>query len=90
MEIALDSFLKIKRTLNRMSNTYEKDIRDLQKKLNKLQQFSSETSSLFSNSLSNMKLAMQGVLVLNNTVVNSDGTYSLPEGTDKSWFTKIP
>ena len=85
----LDSLLNVQRTLSRMSNTYEKDIRDLEKKLDKLQQFSSETSSLFSNSLSNMKLAMQGVTILNNTTVNSDGTYQLPQGVDSSWFNSL-
>lgn len=36
-----------------------------------------------------MKLAMQGVLILNNTDVNSDGSYQLPTGIDKSWFTEL-
>lgn len=82
----LDSLLNVQHTLNRLSNTYEQDIIELQKKLEKLQQFSSDTSSLFNDSLSNLKLAMQGVMVLNNTIINSDGSYQLPEGTDKSWF----
>lgn len=85
----LDTLLHVQANLNRMSNEFETDIQELQKKVEKLHQFSSETNGLFNNSLNEMKIAMQGVLVLNNTTVNSDGTYSLPEGTDKSWFTRI-
>ncbi|MEI5993267.1 hypothetical protein [Candidatus Enterococcus mansonii] len=72
-----------------MSNTFEEDIRELQKKLEKLHQFSSQTNSLFASSLNDMKIAMQGVMVLNNTVVNSDGTYQLPAGVDSSWFNQL-
>lgn len=32
---------------------------------------------------------MQSVTVLNNTIVNSDGTYQLPEGVDISWFNSL-
>ncbi|PZL73782.1 hypothetical protein CI088_07970 [Enterococcus plantarum] len=85
----LDALLDVQNNLNRMSNTFEDDIRELQKKLEKLHQFSSQTNSLFSNSLNDMKIAMQGVMVLNNTIVNSDGTYQLPSGFDSSWFTSV-
>ena len=34
-----------------------------------------------------LKLAMQGVLVLKNTRVRIDGSYLLPEGINKKWFT---
>ncbi|MBP2097995.1 HNH endonuclease [Enterococcus rivorum] len=83
----LDTLLNAQAMLNRMSNDLDNDIREIEKKLEKLHNFSSRTNGLFSNSLNEMKLAMQGVLVLNNTVVNSDGTYTLPTGVDKSWFT---
>lgn len=85
----LDALLDVQNNLKRMSNTIEDDIRELEKKLEKLHQFSSQTNSLFANSLNDMKLAMQGVLVLNNTTVNSDGSYSLPAGIDKSWFENL-
>ncbi|MDT1939894.1 T7SS effector LXG polymorphic toxin [Carnobacterium divergens] len=75
--------------LNRMANSMQDDIDKLQKKIKKLHDFSNQTNGLFSNSLNEMKIAMQGVLVLSGTTVNSDGSYSLPSGTDKSWFTKI-
>ncbi|MEI5993269.1 T7SS effector LXG polymorphic toxin [Candidatus Enterococcus mansonii] len=85
----LDGLLDVQNKLNRMSNTFEEDIRELQKKLEKLHQFFSQTNSLFASSLNDMKIAMQGVMVLNNTVVNSDGTYQLPAGVDSSWFNQL-
>ncbi|WP_413536867.1 T7SS effector LXG polymorphic toxin [Carnobacterium divergens] len=75
--------------LNRMANSMQDDIDKLQKKIKKLHDFSNQTNGLFSNSLNEMKIAMQGVLVLSGTTVNSDGSYSLPSGTDKSWFSKM-
>ncbi|MDT2011674.1 T7SS effector LXG polymorphic toxin [Carnobacterium divergens] len=75
--------------LNRMANSMQDDIDKVQKKIKKLHDFSSQTNGLFSNSLNEMKIAMQGVLVLSGTVVNSDGSYSLPSGTDKSWFNSL-
>ncbi|WP_430598107.1 EndoU domain-containing protein [Enterococcus sp. AZ177] len=85
----LDALLDVQNKLNRISNTFEEDIRELQKKVEKLHQFSSQTNSLFATSLNDMKIAMQGVMILNNTVVNRDGTYQLPKGTDKSWFNQL-
>lgn len=85
----LDSLFNFERNLNRMSGSLQQDIDELQKKIQKLHDFSSGTNGLFSTSLGDMKLAMQCILVLNNTTINSNGTYSLPAGTDKSWFTNL-
>ncbi|PZL73006.1 hypothetical protein CI088_09635 [Enterococcus plantarum] len=85
----LDALLNVQSNLARMSNDFEDDIRELEKKLEKLHTFSSQTNGLFSNSLNDMKVAMQNCLILENTVVNSDGSYSLPEGVDKSWFNQL-
>ncbi|MGY3747554.1 T7SS effector LXG polymorphic toxin [Vagococcus salmoninarum] len=75
------------REMTRFADSLSEEIRKLEKTLQALQTFSSSTSSLFSQSLNDLKLAMQSVLVLSNTIVKSDGTYVLPVGTDKSWFT---
>ena len=48
-----------------------------------------KTKHLFTSSLKELELAMQAVMVLNNTTVNSDGTYVLPKGFDRSWFEQI-
>lgn len=84
---ASDSLLDFQKNLGRMSSSLQDDIDKLNKKIEKLHEFSSKTSGLFNDSLNDMKLAMQGVMVLNKTIVNSDGTYAFPVGVDKSWFT---
>ncbi|EFR96626.1 Bacillus transposase protein [Listeria ivanovii subsp. londoniensis] len=83
----LDSLLDFQKKLDQMSDSIQDDIEQLQLKLDKLHTFSSQTNGLFSDSLNDLNIAMQGVLVLDNTIINSDGSYTLPTGTDKSWFT---
>lgn len=85
----LDSLLNLQRNLIHMSGSIQNDIEKLQKKIEKLHNFSSQTNGLFSNSLDDMKIAMQSVTVLNKTFVNSDGSYVLPAGVDKSWFNSL-
>lgn len=55
--------LTVQATLTSVSNDFDTDIRDLEKKLEKLRQFSSQTSKLFNDSLSNLKIAMQSVTI---------------------------
>ena len=76
------------RNLMRMSDSLQEDIYKLQRKQQKLNAFNSQTSGLFNNSLLELKLAMQSVLVLNQTTVKGDGSYTLPKGVDGSWFEK--
>ncbi|MBO0461701.1 hypothetical protein JZO83_08045 [Enterococcus sp. DIV1298c] len=76
------------RNLMRMSDSLQEDIYKLQRKQQKLNAFNSQTSGLFNNSLLELKLAMQSVLVLNQTTVKADGSYTLPKGVDGSWFEK--
>ncbi|MBC1622828.1 hypothetical protein HB925_10245 [Listeria welshimeri] len=75
--------------LNQMSDHLQQDIYELQKKLELLYEFDAQTKSLFKKSLVEMNIAMQGIVVLNNATINSDGTYQLPVGVDKSWFTEL-
>ncbi|MEE9725342.1 T7SS effector LXG polymorphic toxin [Listeria seeligeri] len=77
------------RELDQMSDNLQQDIDELQKKIENLREFDAQTKGLFTSSLDEIKLAMQGVLVLNSTTVNADGTYQLPVGLDKSWFTEL-
>jgi len=83
----IETLLNVQRDLDRMSESFQQDIDQIQNKLKKLHNFNSQTSGLFSHSLDELKLAMQGVLVLKNTRVRTDGSYLLPEGTNKKWFT---
>ncbi|PQC29908.1 T7SS effector LXG polymorphic toxin [Enterococcus mundtii] len=85
----IETLLNVQRDLNRMSESFQQDIDQIQNKLKKLHDFNSQTSGLFSHSLDELKLAMQGVLVLKNTKVRTDGSYLLPEGTNKKWFIDI-
>lgn len=85
----LDVLLDFQRNLNYMAESVQDDIEQLHKKLDKLHTFAFQTDGLFNNSLNDLKLAMQGVLVLNETTVNPDGSYTLPAGVDKSWFTTL-
>lgn len=73
----------------RRAESYQRDIVRIQKKLNQLKEFDAKTKHLFTSSLKELELAMQAVMVLNNTTVNSDGTYVLPKGFDRSWFEQI-
>ncbi|WP_301358596.1 hypothetical protein [Enterococcus spodopteracolus] len=83
----LETLLNVQRDLDRMSESFQQDINQLQNKLKKLHNFNTQTSGLFSHSLDELKLAMQGVLVLKNTRVRTDGSYLLPQGINKKWFT---
>ncbi|MBP1040183.1 hypothetical protein I6N95_04070 [Vagococcus sp. BWB3-3] len=89
LAVVLNALLDFQRRLTRMSEMIQEDIDELNQKLEKLYDFSSQTNGLFTNSLNDMRMSMQAVLVLNGTIVNGDGTYVLPEGTDKSWFTSL-
>ncbi|PQC29588.1 T7SS effector LXG polymorphic toxin [Enterococcus faecium] len=73
----------------RRAESYQRDIVRIQKKLNQLKEFDAKTKHLFTSSLEEFELAMQAVLVLNNTTVNRDGSYVLPKGFDRSWFEQI-
>lgn len=85
---AIHQFTDAKNQLNSWGNSVEEEIRKTKEKRDKLRQFNSVTNSLFHSSVSNLKIAMQGVMVLNGSKVSSDGSYKLPKGMDASWFNK--
>jgi hypothetical protein len=57
---------------------------DYEKKLKALREFSSSTSSLFTDSLQAFKYALQGVDIINQSKANVDGTITFPPGADMS------
>ncbi|NSV34086.1 hypothetical protein HRH26_13405, partial [Enterococcus faecalis] len=77
------------RTFIKMADSMQQDIDKLHKQIQKLNEFDRQTKNLFATSLEEMQLAMQGILVLNETTVKSNGLYTLPSGVDKSYFTEI-
>jgi hypothetical protein len=89
IEFAIYQFTDAKNQLDSWGNSVDEEIRKTKEKLEKLRNFSSQTNHLFRDSASNLKIAMQGVMVLNGSKINSDGSYRLPKGMDKSWFTSI-
>jgi len=62
---------------------------DYEKKLRGLQEFSSSTASLFTDSLQAFKYALQGVDVINHSRVSADGTITFPAGANMSWFKNL-
>lgn len=85
---AIHQFTDAKNQLSNWGNSVDEEIRKTTEKRDKLRHFDSTTNSLFHDSVSNLKIAMQGVKVLNGSKVSSDGSYSLPKGTDGTWFEK--
>ena len=77
------------RTFIKMAESMQQDIDKLHKQIQKLNEFDRQTKNLFATSLEEMELAMQGILILNETTVKSNGLYTLPSGVDKSYFTEI-
>jgi hypothetical protein len=88
IEFAIYQFTDAKNQLDSWGNSVDEEIRKTKEKLEKLRNFSSQTNHLFRDSASNLKIAMQGVMALNGSKINSDGSYRLPKGMDKSWFIK--
>ncbi|MCT0015473.1 DUF4258 domain-containing protein [Lactococcus lactis subsp. lactis] len=62
---------------------------DYEKKLCALQEFSSSTNSLFTDSLQAFKYALQGVEVINQSRASVNGTITFPPGADMSWSSKL-
>ncbi|BDR59426.1 T7SS effector LXG polymorphic toxin [Xylocopilactobacillus apicola] len=84
-----DALISYQKMLYELIDELKRDISKLNKKLEKLYRFNSATSSLFTNSLNDLKTAMQGVLALKKTIVKPDGSYQFPIGVDSSLFEAI-
>lgn len=89
IDLAISQFTDAKQQLDNWGNSIDEEIRKIEEKLDKLRQFNAQTSHLFQDSLAKLKLAMQGVEALNGSKINSDGSYRLASGMDKSWFSKM-
>ncbi|WP_190288288.1 T7SS effector LXG polymorphic toxin [Lactococcus protaetiae] len=76
--------------LEHYSDSLQQDIDKINQKLQKLHEFNSAVNGLFNDDLNNLKIVMQSVSVLKATVVNTkNGSYTLPAGTDTSWFSSL-
>lgn len=65
---------------------YANEIKEIDDKLRILHEFSSSTSHLFQDSLTVFQSAMQGVKSLNQGRFDSNGNFSMPAGSDMSWY----
>jgi len=84
----MDAYIRsTQRKMNVLADNLSSEIRALEKKIEALQNFSSSTNSLFSQSLNNLNIAIQNVNVLNQTKVLDQGTYILPKGSSTNLFT---
>ncbi|QDK71381.1 T7SS effector LXG polymorphic toxin [Lactococcus protaetiae] len=76
--------------LEHYSDSLQQDIDKINQKLQKLHEFNSAVNGLFNDDLNNLKQIVQNVTLLSDTVINTKtGGYTLPKGTDGSWFTKL-
>ncbi|AYG00466.1 T7SS effector LXG polymorphic toxin [Lactococcus allomyrinae] len=76
--------------LENYSESLQQDIDKINQKLQKLHTFNSAVNGLFNDDLNNLKQIVQNVTLLSGTVINTKtGSYTLPKGTDSSWFTKL-
>jgi hypothetical protein len=77
------------RWLAQFSEALQQGIDAINEKLNLLHQFEMAVATIFNDDLTELKLVVQSVGVLNETRVHGDGTYTLPDGIDKSWFSEL-
>lgn len=85
---ALEAIAYGNQRLVQSKNALTDKIKEEQEKLEALAEFQGETSELFQESLSQLKIGMQGVEILGFTTVNpATGAYMLPNGFDSTWFT---
>jgi len=69
-------------SLENYSESLQQDLDKIEDKLRKLYNFNSAVNGLFNDDLNNLKLVVQTVAVLNETVVNvKTVSYTLPEGS---------
>ena len=68
--------------LNQVKSIYEKQLVGLE-------EFSTSTAPLFTDSLQAFKYALQGVEMLNHSKANPDGTIVFAAGANMTWLTKL-
>lgn len=87
-KIALETIAFGNQRLEQSKSALNEKIKEEQEKLEALTEFQGETSGLFQESLTQLKIGMQGVEILGFTTVNpGTGAYLLPDGFDSTWFT---
>ena len=83
-----DAYSETSRQLTESKNNLESEIQSVTKKIDALELFVSQVASFFSDSLTVLKLAIQGANQLSQVVVDANGNY-YTDGLDMSWLKKM-
>lgn len=83
-----DAHCETSRQLTDSKNNLESEIQSVTKKIDALELFVSQVASFFSDSLTVLKLAIQGASQLSQVVVDANGNY-YTDGLDMSWLKKM-
>lgn len=83
-----DAHRETSRQLTESKNNLESEIQSETKKIDALELFVSQVASFFSDSLTVLKLAIQGASQLSQVVVDANGNY-YTDGLDMSWLKKM-
>ena len=83
-----DAHRETSRQLNESKNNLESEIQSVTKKIDALELFVSQVASFFSDSLTVLKLAIQGASQLSQVIVDANGNY-YTDGLDMSWLKKM-
>ncbi|MCT0017169.1 hypothetical protein EFE32_10110 [Lactococcus lactis subsp. lactis] len=75
--------------LESVVNHYEKEIQELQDKIQILETVEGQTSSLFEHSLQDFKQALQGAKGLKQGSFDSRGNFTFNKGQNLSWYQKL-
>lgn len=83
-----DAHRETSRQLTESKNNLESEIQSVTKKIDALELFVSQVASFFSDSLTVLKLAIQGASQLSQVVVDANGNYNT-DGLDMTWLKKM-
>lgn len=83
-----DAHREISRQLTESKNNLESEIQSVTKKIDALELFVSQVASFFSDSLTVLKLAIQGASQLSQVAIDANGNYNT-DGLDMTWLKKM-
>lgn len=83
-----DAHHETSRQLTESKNNLESEIQSVTKKIDELELFVSHVASFFSDSLTVLKLAIQGASQLSQVAIDANGNYNT-DGLDMTWLKKM-
>lgn len=83
-----DAHRETSRQLIESKNNLESEIQSVTKKIDALELFVSQVASFFSDSLTVLKLAIQGASQLSQVAIDANGNYNT-DGLDMTWLKKM-